>query len=66
MIRQIGQLKTQIAVEIAGKAKASQETTAINQEMAVIAIIIFAVSLGCSFIRSQIFVIIGVITSRTF
>jgi hypothetical protein len=55
IIRQIGQDKTPIAVEIVGNASASQETTAINQEIAVIAIIIFAVNFGCSLIRSATF-----------
>lgn len=55
MIRQIGQLKTQIAVEIVGNASASQLTTAINEEIAQTASRIFAVSFGCSFIRSATF-----------
>jgi hypothetical protein len=55
IIRQIGQDKTPIAVEIVGNASASQETTAINHEIAVIAIIIFAVNFGCSLIRSATF-----------
>jgi RecA/RadA recombinase len=55
MIRQIGQLKTQIAVEIVGNASASQLTTAINEEIAQTASRIFAVSFGCSLIRSATF-----------
>lgn len=65
IIRQIGQLKTQIAVEIAGKASASQLKAATNQATAVIASIMFAVSFGCSLIQSDTFVMIGVIASRT-
>jgi hypothetical protein len=55
MIRHIGQLKTQIAVAMLGNASASQETTAINHAIAVIVSIIFAVSFGCSCIRSATF-----------
>jgi hypothetical protein len=55
MIRQIGQLKTQIAVVIAGIASASQEITAINHEIAHTASIMFATSFGCSLIQSHTF-----------
>ena len=55
MIRQIGQLKTEIAVDMLGNASASQEMIAINQEIAQTVKRIFAVSFGCSFIRSATF-----------
>jgi tRNA A37 threonylcarbamoyladenosine dehydratase len=51
----IGHVKTQIAVDILGKANASQETTAINHDIAVIVNIIFAVNFGFSLIQSATF-----------
>jgi hypothetical protein len=53
--RHIGHVKTQIAVDILGKANASQETTAINDEMAATVIKIFAVNFGFSLIQSATF-----------
>ena len=55
IIRQIGQERTQIAVEIVGIASASQDKTATNHATAVIVNIIFAVNFGCSLIRSATF-----------